>query len=179
MIHIFFDERQNIMPREQKKIQKIHEKEFISQETGEVLASQTDTTYLIPTEPEFVKVYLQDIIYLHDMPTSYHAVLYELLKIMDYDNMISVTLGWKKRTAIKLDLNVGTVGNIISKLKQSNILERTDVGDYRANPSLFAKGKWIDIYKLRLTIEYDIKGKSFSTEIKRTTESIRNTKNGK
>lgn len=150
------------MAREKKTIQKIHETNFVSQQTGEILEKQTDTTYIVPAEPEFVKVYLQDIIYLHDMPTSYHAVLYELLKIMDYENMISVTLGWKKRTAIKLNLNVGTISNILSKLKQSNILERTDVGDYRANPNLFAKGKWIDIYKLRLTVEYDIKGKSFS-----------------
>jgi hypothetical protein len=154
-------------PREQKKVQKIHEKEFINHITGEIIGNAKDTTYSVPAEPEFVKIYLQDIIYLHDMPTSYHAVLYELLKIMDFENMISITLGWKKRTSLKLDLNVGTISNIITKLCKSRILERTDVGDYRANPSLFAKGKWIDIYKLRLTIDYDLKGRSFNTEIKK------------
>jgi hypothetical protein len=155
------------MDRDTRKITNITETMVVDSNTGEVTNEVTTRTYKVPSEPHFVKLYLRDIIYLHDMPTALHGILHELLQIMDYDNLITVNSARKRLIATKLDIALSTISNGITSLVKANILIRRDVGMYVANPYLFGKGNWNDIYKIRLSVDYSIEGKSFQTEIKR------------
>lgn len=137
-------------------------------EQGEIVSKRANKTLSWGSEPAYIKLYLQDVLYLSDMPTKHSAVLYELLKRASYagdkDGMqVIVNASLKRRIAESLNLkNVGSISNVITDLVKGKILYRADVGMYNFNPWLFGKGDWQDIERLRLEINYDdIKGKTF------------------
>lgn len=137
---------------------------------GEIVSKRANRTLSWGSEPAFIKLYLQDVLYLADMPTKHSAILYELLKRSSYagdkDGMqVIVNASLKRRIQEALGLkNVGSISNAITELVKGKVLYRADVGMYNFNPYLFGKGDWQDIAKLRLEIDYDdIKGKTFKT----------------
>lgn len=139
-------------------------------ERGELVSKHANKTFSWGSEPAYIKLYLQDVLYLSDMPTKHSAVLYELLKRASYagdkDGMqVIINASLKRRIAESLGLkNVGSISNAITDFVKGKILYRADVGMYNFNPYLFGKGDWQDINRLRLEINYDdIKGKTFKT----------------
>ncbi len=139
-------------------------------EQGEFVSKRANKTLSWGSEPAYIKLYLQDVLYLSDMPTKHSAVLYELLKRASYagdkDGMqVIINASLKRRIAEALGLkNVGSISNAITDFVKGKILYRADVGMYNFNPYLFGKGDWQDISRLRLEINYDdIKGKTFKT----------------
>lgn len=139
-------------------------------EQGEFVSKRANKTLSWGSEPAYIKLYLQDVLYLSDMPTKHSAVLYELLKRASYagdkDGMqVIINASLKRRIAECLGLkNVGSISNAITDFVKGKILYRADVGMYNFNPYLFGKGDWQDISRLRLEINYDdIKGKTFKT----------------
>lgn len=153
------------------KINQSIETEVIN-EDGEIVSKRANRTLSWGDEPRFVKLYLDDIIYMSDMPARYSAVLHELLKHVSYagdkDGLCIVliprikrnicdALSWKKTASLD---------NALTVLTKKHILYRIDKGMYRLNPYLFGKGDWQDISRLRLTIDYDdIYGRTFGTEV--------------
>lgn len=121
-------------------------------------------------EPSYIKLYLQDILYLSDIPNKHTQVLYELLKRSTYagdkDGMQVIVNSYVKNCIKdKLGLkNVGSISNAITELVKGKILYRVGTGAYNFNPYLFGKGDWQDVSRLRLEVNYDdIKGKTFKT----------------
>lgn len=139
-------------------------------ETGEITESEETHTMNISSEPNFIKLYLDDILYLSDLPKGLNSVLYNLLKRMGYGNQIIVNISVKRQIATELNLAVATINNTITKLVKGDILIREDVGMYTVNPHLFGKGQWKDIARLRLNVTYDINGKTFGTQVERVDE---------
>lgn len=142
-------------------------------EQGEFVSKRANKTLSWGSEPAYIKLYLQDVLYLSDMPTKHSAVLYELLKRASYagdkDGMqVIINASLKRRIADTLGLkNVGSISNAITDFVKGKILYRADVGMYNFNPYLFGRGDWQDISRLRLEINYDdIKGKTFKTVCK-------------
>ncbi len=141
-------------------------------ENGEMISKRSNKVLSWGDEPQYIKLYLQDIMYLHDMPKRYVAVTEALLKRVAYagdeDGMcvsllprikkaICSELGWK--TTASLD-------NAIQTLMAGKILYRVDRGMYRFNPYLFGKGDWQDIARLRLEVNYsEISGRTFKTNV--------------
>lgn len=139
-------------------------------EQGELISKRANKTLSWGTEPAFIKLYLEDVLYLSDMPVKHSAILYELLKRASYagdkDGMqVIINASLKRRIQEFLGLkNVGSVSNAITDFVKGKILYRVDVGMYNFNPYLFGKGEWQDISRLRLEVNYDdIKGKTFKT----------------
>lgn len=150
------------------KINQSTETRIVDNLTGEVIKNEVYKKLSWGSEPSFIKLYLNDILYLSDMPTKHSAVLYELLKRSTYaseeDGMqVVVSAGLKQRIKDILGFkNISSINNAITDLVKGNILYRVGTGLYNFNPYLFGKGEWIDIAKLRLEINYDdIKGKTF------------------
>jgi hypothetical protein len=50
-------------------------------------------------------------------------------------------------------------------LVKKDIIFREDTGLYKGNPYLFGKGEWRDIRELRMTVVFNPKGQSISTEV--------------
>lgn len=150
----------------------------IQNEHGKIVSKRTNTTMSWGDEPNYIKLYLQDIMYLSDMPKQYASLTACLLKRVSYagdeDGMCIVLvprikqaicneMGWKR---------ISSFDNALQKLLAGKILYRIDRSMFRFNPYLFGKGDWQDISRLRLEINYDdIKGKTFKTNIEYKTDN--------
>lgn len=151
----------------------------IDLETGKVkeIEQTTERTVKIEQEPSFIKLYLQDICKLNDIPKTGSKLLNELLKYTAYDNMILIPTYVKEKISKDLNMNIGTVSNSLSKLTKKGILRREGKGAYRLNPFFFGKGKWSDIKKIRMEWEYGKEGRALTNveieqQVKKEVEEI-------
>jgi len=139
-----------------RKILQTVEKDIVDFQTGEVTKQEKSTVYSVPTEPEFIKVYLKDILYLKDLNQSHSSALWAMLQYMNYRNEIVINKAVKTSIATELKTTVRTIENCITNFVKKKLFIRKDRGLYLANPHYFARGKWPEIEKLRLEIEYDL-----------------------
>lgn len=140
-----------------------YELERINPETGEIKVVARDS--ILPKEPDFVKLYLEDVARLNNVPSWADSILYQLLRLMNYRNEIVLNATVKKRIGDELEVSMKTINNALGLLVKKQILFRDGVGVYVGNPMLFGKGEWKDIRELRLQVQYSSKGRSISTEI--------------
>lgn len=139
-------------------------------ENGEFVSKRTNKTLSWGAEPSYIKLYLQDILYLSDMPKKHSKILYALLKRASYagekDGMqVCLSSGLKRMIIKELGMkNIGSIDNALSDLVKGKVLYRLETGVYQFNPYLFGKGDWQDIERLRMEINYDdIQGRTFKT----------------
>lgn len=143
-------------------------------QTGEILQEtehvQTGTKTIRTAEPPYIKLYIEDILYIADMPKSFANLTYELAKratfANDEEGLCVALTGFIKDKICKAcgwD-NMRSLNNALAKLTKGNIIKRLGTGTYQMNPFLFGRGEWKDIENIRMTWNYDaIKGKTFST----------------
>lgn len=134
-------------------------REHIDHETGEVKTTMKLTSVKHEQEPSFIKLYLNDLCKLNDIPKSGNDTLNELLQLTDYRNEIVLNSAIKERLCKALGIKKPSLDNNISKLTAQGILNRVARGIYMLNPHIFGKGKWQDIKKLRIEWEYSSKGR--------------------
>lgn len=127
-------------------------------QTGEVFTEQTLTKRKVSKEPDFIKLYLNDVMLLSDVPKSKSDILYLLLRKMNYDNEITVVASHKRDIANELKCSQINIDKTLSLLVEKGILIRKERGVYVANPRLFGKGNWEDIEELRMSIDYKKSG---------------------
>ena len=128
------------------------------------------TRTIYKQEPPYVKLYLEDILYMADMPKSLSGLTYALAKratFADKDDRLVIYLNTFLKQQICTECGyevMQSLNNAINKLCKGNIIKRLGAGTYQLNPYLFGRGEWKDIDKIRMTWDYDaIKGRSFST----------------
>jgi|JI8StandDraft_2_1071088.scaffolds.fasta_scaffold21989_2 hypothetical protein len=136
--------------------------------TGEMVSQRTATKRFVSKEPDFVKLYLDDVMKLNDIPAKKTDVLYLLLKKMNYDNEITVVASHKREIAKQLSCSIISIDKTLALLVDKGILIRKDRGVFLANPNIFGKGNWKDIEQLRLLLTYDVKGKHIESGISNT-----------
>ena len=123
---------------------------FLDYKTGEINEEFNLTTIKIPKEPPFIKLYLEDLVKLNNLPKSNSSVLYELVKLVNYNGEINLSSFSKERIVKILKIkNPKSLDNSIQKLVKTDIMKRIGRGCFLLNPSLFAKGSWNDIRRLR------------------------------
>lgn len=150
--------------------------ETVDRSTGESHSKTVENISYMPTEPPYVKVYLDDIAKLYSLPKAGSSLLHCLLRKMDYDGIITLVSASKKRIADELNIKPQTVDNNIQALLKSDILKRSGRGEFMFNPMLFAKGEWKNIYKQRnkyveLTLTYSATGeRTISGKVKNQQE---------
>ncbi|MDB0600239.1 replication/maintenance protein RepL (plasmid) [Tenacibaculum maritimum] len=128
-------------------------------ENGELISSDNKvTSFSYETEPEYIKLYLSDIGKLNGLSPASNKVLLELIKSMSYNNVIPVYMPIKKMIANKLGITTHSVEKAVKTFYKKGLFIRAARGVYIADPNLFGKGKWTDIKKLRLVVEYDKDG---------------------
>lgn len=150
------------MEKYKKDIYKTLETEVVDSETGEVLQykSETEKVY-IEKEPDYVKLYLKDIIRLKDLPPTSEKLLLLIVKHMGYNNLFQAYKPLKLVICQQLGMSINTLNNQISNLRKAGILIPMDKygrGLYLVDPNLFARGSWKDIRNLRLIIDYNLDG---------------------
>jgi hypothetical protein len=142
----------------------------ITNNDGEIVKEVTATTYAVKNEPDYIKIYLKDILYLKDLPKGLNKVLLALLQRANYGNEIILNASIKRQIASEVEMEYNSVCQTLTKFVKGKILIRRDSGVYFANPLLFGRGKWSEIHSLRLTIDYNFEGRTFNTEIENKNE---------
>lgn len=148
-------------------------------EKGEIIGRARNETLTYGQEPSFVKLYLQDILYLKNLPQKHSKLLLALLKRASYAEChinekgeriasgMEVVINSALKRRIMNDLKIkstGSISNSLTELVKGKVLYRIDTGIYRFNPYLFGKGDWQDIRGLRMNVNYsEIKGRDFKT----------------
>ena len=131
------------------KITYVEKKTTVDRSTGEETNTELTEVHKLPDEPPFVKLYLEDLIKLNDLPKSSSKVLYGLVKHLNYNSELIINAALKRIVAREIGLEVQSISNALTGFVKKNIMTRIDTGIYMINPELFAKGAWTDIRKLR------------------------------
>lgn len=149
------------MGKEKGKYYRDEETIVIDDKTGEVIDSTLKRTQVsYDKEPDYVKLYLNDIIRLKDLPPSTSKVLYLIVKHMGYKNIFQAYKPIKKIMCDELDMPITTLNSTIINLKKAGILipmAEYGRGLYLVDPNLFARGSWNKIKDLRLIVDYNSK----------------------
>lgn len=152
--------------RELKRVSKLIKNKVTDISTGEVVEEHEHVEGYTEKEPDYVKLYLRDIIALNDLPKGLDRVINVLLKTMSYDNMIILNSFVKKQMAEELGYgSVQVLNNNINKLVNSQILFRKGTGTYQVNALYFGRGHWNDIKEIRLKQSYSENGRNVEAEI--------------
>lgn len=138
------------------KIIQIEQRTEVDYETGAVTKSTDSRVIQLPQEPPYVKMYIDDVGKILDVPPGPRMVLYQLVRKLDYDGFISLTPAARERIASACQIGVATMSNYLTQLCKTGILRHAGRGEYEMNPNLFAKGDWKDIAKRRQKFELSI-----------------------
>lgn len=116
---------------------------------GRVITETTSKEFKVPVEPDFVKLYTDDIANMNNINGHKRDVLCFMAGIMDYNNVAVVSPAMRKRWAAELEVSMSTINNAVSGLKKEGHILSHSPGEYIINPCLFAKGEWKNTVKKR------------------------------
>lgn len=131
-----------------KLIQETHT-EMVDHSTGEITSETNTKVVRIPTEPPYIKLYIEDLSNMYNLPKNSPDLLLELLKKLDYEGQITLNSASKKVIAERAGKAVKTLDNFLGELVKKDIFRRIDTGLFAPNPHLFGRGEWREIYKRR------------------------------
>ena len=146
--------------RQTKKVVREFEEITVDQ-NGEFKEGKSVKESRIESEPNFVKLYLQDILFFNGIPKGISSVLFGLLNYMGYDHRIFVNSAMKKIIAQQNGLTFRTVHQAITTLTKNKVLIREETGLYVVNPYLIGKGDWMNIKEIRRQIVWSSEGRKF------------------
>ena len=137
-------------------------------DTGEILSQERSTKLKqVEREPNYIKLYTDDIGRLFNLPGSSSEVLASIASHMAYKTNIIVLYGpIKKVIMAELGMNINTFNKAIDDLYKAGMLIRLSRACYMVDPELYGSGSWQDVKKVRLSIEQNADGtKSVTTEL--------------
>lgn len=144
---------------EKKRVTKETIERTVDQQTGEYLKERFVQDIYVDKEPNYIKLYIDNLILLNGLPKGTTDTIIELLKYMSYENTIVLNAYIKKTIADTLGFKtVQSLDNNLNKLVKKGVLERLGRGTYRANAFLFGKGDWNDIKQIRFEIIFGKNG---------------------
>lgn len=157
--------RKNAQGNGKSRVNLLTKEKVINDISGEVKENTLQQSIQVTQEPQFVKLYIADLMLVNDLPTKSSGVLWELMKNTTYENKIVLNSSIKKDICKRLNIKMPTLNNTLSSFVKKEILFRIDTGLYSPNPYLFARGKWEDINKLRMIVDYSNGNKNVHLEI--------------
>ena len=143
------------MEKLKKSVSYQQNKMIIDGTSGEILEEEKTVQFKVEQEPDFVKLYLRDLSLVIGLPSTAQDIMHLLLRFMTYDNRIILNSAIRKEISENLKVKPNTLAHRLADLCSANIMLKKDTNLYMVNPYLFGRGKWEDIKKLRLTIDYE------------------------
>ncbi|HEQ3529254.1 hypothetical protein COK81_11785 [Bacillus thuringiensis] len=157
------------------KVSMIETTKIVSPDEEKLEETKT-MTFNYGKEPDYIKVYLDNIMFIAEISGWVSKIMYELIKSVTYANkgqFIIVNAGYKRILAENLGIKPQSVTNAINDLVKKRILIRKESGVFLLNPQYFGKGEWKDIAKIRYEVELNSSGKTLRLkEIEKTEEEL-------
>src|SRR5699024_7677626 len=113
----------------------------MTEENGEIIHSEEEKTINWGAEPNYIKLYLDDVLYLSDLPKGLNSTLYAFLKRMSYGNQLVINAALKRQVDKEVYLSVSSINDGITDFVKGELMERVDAGRYQVNLQLFGKGE--------------------------------------
>lgn len=129
-------------------------RETVIDENGEIKLETETKGFPVEREPDYVKLYLHDLVRLNGLPKSSENLMLALAQMMTKGNIVALYMPIKKRLAVMLNTSVSNIDKGIKMLVKAKMLIRQDRGLYIIDPYLVGRGKWDDVKKLRISLEY-------------------------
>jgi hypothetical protein len=156
------------MAQKNKRLLNSTTQRIIDHTTGEITTETTSNVIRLPQEPPYVKMYLDDLCQLMDVPAADRKMLELLLQKLDYQGFITLSPRFRKETATKLGIKDQSFRNILHRLCKSSIIRLHSTNEYEVNPKFFARGEWRHICERResfeMKVRYSDKGREIITE---------------
>jgi hypothetical protein len=144
---------------------------------GELIKEERRTKYRPNGEPEYIKLYLNTVLYLKSLPKGYNPILLAFLKRMSYASTgqkVYVNAEMKREIADEIKSSVAYINNALTDFVKGKLIFRVGTGTYQFNPQFFGKGDWSEIEKIHTTITFSPEGTDFATEITKTNKITSN-----
>lgn len=134
-------------------------KEVIDNVTGEVLLTETDSVYRVPQTPDFVMAFTQDMSFISNISGGASKLLFGILSLINRSNEIYIVKEVKEKLSEITGLKFSSISVLVSELHKKNVIIKKNTekrsSAYVINPYYFGKGKWVNVNKLRMIVEYD------------------------
>ncbi len=124
-------------------------------------------------EPNFVKLYIEDICKVKDLTAPLHKMFNFMLSNMNYDNITSYGSNSKKAFLKQSGIANSTFDNNVSKLIKANLIERVAKGEFRVNKKYAVKVSWGRVQSIEWTTKYTADGKKETVKFNETKEGNR------
>ncbi|HGJ5854326.1 replication/maintenance protein RepL [Arsenophonus nasoniae] len=146
----------------------------VNHETGEVTSESKVVKFRLPKEPPYVKLYIDDLSKIMNISDGSQKLIHHLIARLDYEGHITLNPVLRKKISEELSIKEQTFRNYLRELIIKKIIIRVANNYFKANPYLFAKGEWSEVFKQRrnfdkiiMNVTYDKKGnRSIKTDIK-------------
>lgn len=137
-------------------------------EIGEIIETEKEQIINFNKTDDFIMTFTKDLGYLKNLSKGEIVLFFGLLQIVNNNNEIILNAGIKKRMSDNFDIKIESINVLLSQLvKKQMILKTNEMGVYLLNVFLFGKGKWTDIKKMRMLIEWDFKEKKKTVMIEK------------
>lgn len=119
--------------------------------TGEITSRTSNVIELrtLPKEPDYIKLYVEDIGRLHGLKPQAREVLLYVAAASGYDGIATISARRKAQIALTVGTTTNVVSNCLTDLVKSGILRRVAQGEYEPDPHLFGRGSWAEIRERR------------------------------
>lgn len=135
--------------------------------TGEIVDTEIEEHINFGKTDQFIMLFLKDLSVLYKLTQGEMIVLMGFLQVINNDNIIYVTKGLKDAIADASNGKVKkvSINQLVSNLKRKKFIIKIDTGRFYPNPHIFGRGKWNNIKKLRMQIEYDFENSQKTQKI--------------
>lgn len=135
--------------------------------TGEIHRETTTSVAVVGKEPPFIKMYIDDLCTLKNVPDSLKNTLFLLMQKLDYEGYITLSKRFRAQCCEKLGIKDQSFRNNLAKLCKHRLLIRESTNEYMVNPHYFARGDWKKVCEQRqsftMKISYDENGRNIET----------------
>jgi len=119
----------------------------------------------ITKEPDFVKLYINDLCRIKGLSANQHMIFSFMLQNMNWDNIVGYGAFTKKTFLDEQGLANQTFNNNVASLVSANLIERVGRGEFRINKKYAVKVEWSKVQSIKWTTEYTAKGRVSNVEI--------------
>jgi hypothetical protein len=125
-----------------KHATKTENKKVIDKESGEILSDEnTITKVKYESEPDFIKLYIKDMVRIVGLKGNANRVLMALLPYVNYKNEIALIPTYRKEICNILKIKPNSLSHIIMDLQRADILLNKGLNQWMINPNFFGKSQ--------------------------------------